>query len=73
MGLPDKILRGKNGTAEIRILPHPNIPSLSFLWLDSANDIAVRRFCLQQSSKTKFSIDHMEDRQAEGAGPGERQ
>jgi len=72
MDSPDKILRGKNRTAEIRILPYPNIPSLSFLWFDSANGIALRRFCLQQSSGTGFSIDHREDRQAERAEPDER-
>jgi hypothetical protein len=73
MGSPDKILRVKNRTAEIRILPYPNILSLSFLWFDSANGIAVRRFCLQQSSGTGFSIDHREGRQAEGAEPDEHQ
>jgi hypothetical protein len=54
-------------------LPYPNIPSLSFLWFDSANGIAVRQFCPQRSSGIGFSIDHREDRQVEGAEPDEHQ
>jgi hypothetical protein len=54
-------------------VPYPNIPSLSFLWFDSANAIAVRQFCPQHSGGIGFSIDHREDRQAEGAERSELQ
>jgi hypothetical protein len=54
-------------------LPYPNIPSLSFLWSDSANGIAVRQFCPQESRENGFNVDHREDRTAEGVELGERQ
>jgi hypothetical protein len=56
------ILSAKFLAARICSTARFRIPSLSFLWFDSAKGIAVRLFCPQQSGGTGFSIDHKEDR-----------